>query len=179
MDTPKRPKLLVLFFSRSGTTRNLAEHIAHATGADVEELREQRSRRGPIGWLRSGFEGTYRRSAKTLPLRRNLRDYDVVFVGSPTWSRSLSSPVRGFLEEHAAALSDVALFATCGSRGATDVIAQMKELLKKPPLATLTMLESDVKRSSSVQAGELTEATLRAWEAQERRASPSPASTHG
>jgi flavodoxin len=164
VDQPNQPKLLVVFFSRTGTTRCLAEHIARATGADLEELKENQSRRGLWGWLRSGYEGTYRRSAKPLPVQRHLRDYDLVFVGSPTWNRALASPVRGFLEQHASELTNVALFATCQGQGATEVNAQMAALLKNAPLATLTMLERDVKRSPAVEVGELTEAALCAWE---------------
>lgn len=164
MDQLNQPKLLVVFFSRTGTTRRLAEHIARATSADMEELRESRSRRGILGWLRSGYEGTYRRSAKPLPLQRYLRDYDLVFVGSPTWNRALASPVRGFLEQHASELTNVALFATCQGQGASEVNAQMAAMLKNAPLATLAMLERDVKHSPSVQVGEFTELALCAWE---------------
>ena len=135
MDKLTRPRSLVVFFSRSGTTRCLAEHIARATGADLEELRESRSSSGLGGWLRSGYEGTYRRSAETLPLQRYLRDYDLVFVGSPTWNRALASPVRGFLERHASELANVALFATCQGEGATEVNAQMATVLARPPPA--------------------------------------------
>jgi hypothetical protein len=97
-------------------------------------------------------------------LRRSLSDYDLVFIGSPTWNRSLASPVRGFLEQYSSALPSVALFATCQGRGASDVIAQMAALLKVPPLATLAMLESDVQRGPAVQVGELSETALIAWE---------------
>lgn len=158
------PKVLVVFFSRTGTTRLLAEAIARATRADLEELREHRSRRGIVGWLRSGYEGTYQRSAETLPLRHDLSAYDLVFVGSPTWSRSLSSPVRGFLRQNAARLSSVALFATCAGQGAEAVLEQMAALLKQPPLATLALLQSEVERGAAVRVGELTEAALSAWE---------------
>jgi flavodoxin len=164
VEKPRQPKLLIVFFSRTGTTRRLAEHIARATGADVEELKESRSRGGILGWLRSGYEGTYRRSAQILPLRRRLSDYDLVFIGSPTWNRALASPVRGFLEQYSSALPSAALFATCQGRGASDVIEQMAALLKEPPLATLAMLESDVQSGPAVQVGELSEAALVAWE---------------
>jgi flavodoxin len=165
VDNSNQPRILVVFFSRTGTTRGLAEHIARGTRADVEELPEARSRHGLWGWLRSGYEGTYRRSASILPLQRDLRDYELVFIGSPTWNRALSSPVRGFLEAHAGELVNVALFATCQGQGATDVNAQMASMLKTPPLAKLAMLEADVKRGPSVQVGEFTEAALCAWEA--------------
>lgn len=165
MAEPIQPKVLVVFFSRSGTTRRLAEHVAHATSGDLEELRELGSRRGILGWLRSGYEGTYRRSVKPLPLKRQPSDYDLVFVGSPTWNRALASPVRGFLQENAAALRHVALFATCSGRGATEVIAEMAGRLERAPLATLAMLESDVKRGPAVEVAEFIETALCAWEA--------------
>jgi hypothetical protein len=165
----RQPKVLVAFFSRTGTTRRLAEHIARAIGAELEELKETRSRLGLWGWVRSGYEGTYRRPATVLPLHCNLGDYDIVFIGSPTWNRALASPVRGFLEQYASELShvDVALFATCQGQGASDVLEQMSALLKQPPLAALAMLESDVRSGPAVQVGELSEAALRAWETSE------------
>lgn len=162
----QQPKTLVVFFSRTGTTRHLAESIARAVHAEVEELREVKSRRGLFGWLRSGYEGTYRRSAEPLPLQHDLRQYDLVFVGSPTWNKALASPVRGFLQRHRAELRHVALFATCGGQGASDVLAQMAELLPRPPLATLAMLEHDVKHGPAVWVGELTETALEQWERQ-------------
>jgi flavodoxin len=140
-----RPKVLTVFFSRTGTTRVLAEAIARATHGDLEELRELRSRRGVLGWLRSGYEGTYGKAAEPLTLRHELGGYDIVFIGSPTWNQAVSSPVRGFMQRSQAGLANVALFATCAGRGADRVLAQMGELLPEPPLATLGMLESDVR----------------------------------
>jgi multimeric flavodoxin WrbA len=116
-----------------------------------------------IGWLRSGYEGTYRKSAETLPLRHDVGAYDLVFIGSPTWNRALSSPVRGFLEQSRAQLANVALFATCAERGSDQVLAQMTALLPEPPLATLGMLENDVRHGPAVWVGELVEAALEAW----------------
>ena len=166
----KPAKILVIFFSRTGSTRLVAEAIARASGADCEELRETRSRRGVLGWLRSGYEGTYRRSSETLPLERDVSAYDIVFVGSPTWNRALSSPVRGFLVKNRAALPQVALFATCQARGAEDVLEQMSSLLDRPPLAKLALRELDVKYSPAVQVGELVEAALCAWTAERQPA---------
>lgn len=160
-----KPKILVVFFSRTGTTKRLAEAIARAEHGELEELREARSRRGPLGWLRSGYEGTYCRSAKTLPLLHDLRNYDLVFVGSPTWSRSLSSPVRGFLEQHGAELKDVAVFATCGGHGAENVLEQMTGLLREAPLARLPLAERDARHNPAVWAAEFAESAIAAWEA--------------
>ncbi|HYJ11929.1 MAG TPA: hypothetical protein VEX18_23050, partial [Polyangiaceae bacterium] len=79
MNQPASPKVLVVYFSRTGSTRKVAEGIAHAADADLEELRESRSRRGLLGWLRSGYEGTYRLSSRPLPPLREPSNYQIVF----------------------------------------------------------------------------------------------------
>lgn len=164
-----RPKVLVVYFSRSGVTQRLAEAVARATTGDLEQLRERRSRRGLLGWLRSGYEGSYQLSAEILPLQRDLRAYDLVVVGSPTWNKAVCSPVRGFLRSHAATLPNVALFATCQGKGADLVVAQMAALLPGVPLASLTMRERDVKASSAPVVGEFCERALAALEQTRRQ----------
>jgi menaquinone-dependent protoporphyrinogen IX oxidase len=165
MSQPPTPKVLVVFFSRSGTTRKVAQALAHAAGADLEELRESRSRGGFWGYLRSGYEATYRRSSSDLlPTLCQPRDYDVVFVGSPTWSASVSSPVRAYLEQQRAALPETALFVTCGGPRSDAALAQMAALVAKPPLAQLALPEPEVKRSPAILVGEFLEKTLLAWE---------------
>jgi flavodoxin len=164
MNQPASPKVLVVYFSRTGRTRKVAEAIAQAADADLEELRESRSRRGILGWLRSGYEGSYRLSSHPLPPLREPNNYQVVIIGSPTWHRSLSSPVRGFLEQYGKSLTDVALFATCAQRGADEVLAQMAELLPKAPLATLQLRETEVVHGPAVEVGEFVESSLVSWE---------------
>ena len=161
----KPARILVVFFSRTGNTRKVAEALAHAASADIEELREARSRRGLLGYVRSAYEATRAlASGELLPSTYDPAGYDIVFIGSPTWSASLSSPVRAYLEQKRASLSDVGLFVTSGG-GVTDgVLAQMSGLLMKPPLAKLALREADVKRSPAAQVGEFLEAALVAWE---------------
>jgi hypothetical protein len=175
MNEPTTPKVLVVYFSRTGSTRKLAEAIASATDGDIEELRESRSRRGILGWLRSGYEGAYGLASHPLPLLHDLQNYQLVFVGTPTWNHALSSPVRGFLELNARALPEVALFATCTGRDGDEVMAQMTELLDRPPLSQLRMCEADVTRGPAVEVGEFVEHALVAWEKRHRNAGQTPA----
>jgi flavodoxin len=162
---PRVPKILIVFFSRTGVTRKVAEALAHATCGDMEELREARSRSGFWGYLRSGYEATYRKSSRELlPAKRDPRGYDIVFIGSPTWNASLSSPIRSYLEQQRAALPDTGLFVTCAGREASAVLAQASELLAKPPLAKLTLRDVDVKYGPAVQVGEFLETAVRTWE---------------
>ena len=49
-------RILVVDYSRTGNTHLVAKAIAHDCGADLERIREVRSRRGLWGYLRSARE---------------------------------------------------------------------------------------------------------------------------
>lgn len=92
-------KILVVYYSLTGNTSQVADAIVSYTGADVFEIKtvaeyptDSRERRKVI---QSEID------AHKLPLinnaPKNLREYDIVFVGSPVWANSISLPVQAFL----------------------------------------------------------------------------------
>ena len=153
--------VLVVFYSRSGTTRVLADLVAAALDADVEELRDVRERKGALGWLRSSYEATTGRRGAIEPQRRDPAHYDLVVVGTPVWVSHVSSPVRTWLETNASRLPPVALFCTMGGRGGDRVIAEMSALIGKAPRATLVATNDEVWRG---QMGTQVAAIMRAIE---------------
>ncbi len=44
-------KVLIVYYSRSGQTRNIAEVIAKKLGAELEEIVDHRNRKGLLGFL--------------------------------------------------------------------------------------------------------------------------------
>ena len=134
-------KTLVVCYSRTGNTRMLARRIADAMNAEMEEITDRVNRRGILGYLRSGGAAWLRRRTEVLPMRNDPGAFDLVIVGSPTWSASLSSPVRTFLEDHAVDLPQVAFFCTMGGFGSERVFRQMQAACGRRPLATLARTE--------------------------------------
>ncbi|GAB2874812.1 hypothetical protein GCM10027277_50050 [Pseudoduganella ginsengisoli] len=55
---------LVVYYSRSGVTEKIAQEIASRCGADMDAIREERSRAGPLGFLRSAYECVRRKLPK-------------------------------------------------------------------------------------------------------------------
>jgi len=47
-------KILVVFYSRTGATRTVAQKIADLVKGDLEEIKDTRNRAGILGFLRSG-----------------------------------------------------------------------------------------------------------------------------
>jgi multimeric flavodoxin WrbA len=143
------PRILLVFYSRTRRTRRVAHAIQTALElrgiqCDLEQLREQRDRCGPFGYVRSGFEAWFRRPVKLLPMSFDARDYDVVIIGTPIWNASVSSPVRTFLEQNSARLKRVAFFLTYGGMAKRRVLSQLHALAARPPIAGLAVREREV-----------------------------------
>jgi flavodoxin len=136
-------RTLVVFYSRTGYTREIAHRIAAALYADIEDITDHVNRRGVLGYLRSGREAWFRRRAPLAPLVHDPADYDLVIVGTPVWNMSLSSPVRTFLQDQRLKLHDVAFFCTMGGIGSDRVFAQMEQECGCHPIATLAVREGE------------------------------------
>ena len=137
-------KTLVVYYSRTGTTRTVAQQIAAALGADLEEVHDRERRGGPIGWLRCGYQGYTGKLADIDDPVRDPSDYDLVVIGGPIWASSVSSPIRTFLRRHRDSLAKVAFFCTCGGDDPGRVFLQMTGEAGQPPLAVLLVRQSEL-----------------------------------
>ncbi|MFX1250283.1 MAG: flavodoxin family protein [Promethearchaeota archaeon] len=78
-------KPIVVYYSRTGTTRNVAERIASSLECDIEEILDPTNRRGLKGWLRCGREAMNKHLAPIEELNSNLSDYNRIIIGTPVW----------------------------------------------------------------------------------------------
>jgi flavodoxin len=107
-------KVLVLYYSRTGHTRTVASQIHGLVGGDLIEIQKAEPYPGDCDALvaRNAEE---QRTGYLPPLRTtidNIRDYDVVFIGSPLWNVRLTPPVRSFLSSHDLSGKVIAPFVT-------------------------------------------------------------------
>lgn len=137
-------KVLVVFYSRTGNTRKVAEAIAAALRCEVEEIRDTRDRRSRWGYVRSALDALLRRTTTLAEPTRRPSDYDLVIVGTPVWVGSVSTPVRTYLARHRGAFRRVAFFLTQGGAGAERVFAQMEELTGLRPVGALALREAEL-----------------------------------
>ncbi|HEY3667173.1 MAG TPA: hypothetical protein VGL19_14280, partial [Polyangiaceae bacterium] len=153
MDPNRKPRVLVVYYSRTGNTAEVAEGLARASEADVESIKVSQPHGGVLGYLRSGYEAMFEQEAAILEPTRNPDDYDIVLIGSPTWNSVLSSPVRAYLRRFAGSFPDLGFFVTSGGGEVQRVMAQMSELSGKQPLAVLDLRERDLKGRFAVYLG--------------------------
>ena len=140
-------KTLVIYYSRTGNTKIIAEIIAKNLAADLEEITEIQPKTGIIGWLIAGKDATLQKSTPINDLKHQVADYDLVVIGTPVWSWNMSPPVRSFLQKYKQDLKQVAFFTTMGGNGDQRTFSHMTALSGLTPLATVALLESKIKRS--------------------------------
>ena len=98
---PKKetPKTLVVFYSQTSNTKVVAEKLASQVGADLAEI-------VPVQPYDGDFHATIERGKKELdegafpeiqPLKVDVADYDVIFIGYPIWFGTYAPPVFTFL----------------------------------------------------------------------------------
>lgn len=140
-----RPRpTLVVYFSRRGHTRQLAQLIAEQCGADTEEIVDNVGRRGPLGYLRSMVEAVLRIRVPIQPSQLSPRDYDTVIIGTPVWAWHLASPVRAYLCRHRGRFRRVAFFCCHRGWGPGSALSDVARLCARPPAATLALSDREV-----------------------------------
>lgn len=142
-------KILVVYYTRSGTTRRIAEMLALELGADIEPVREtarHAARKGVRGYLRSLVDILWHRPVDVMPPIHRLQDYDAVVVGSPVWAGFASAPVEAWLKHNGACVQHIAFFCTLRKRGSDSAFDQMGEASGKFAIATCAFDAPDLRR---------------------------------
>lgn len=132
-------KVLVVYHSRSGHTRRLAERLAQELQADLAAIEERHPADGPVGWLRTHLQALLGQAAPIRPPRRSPADYDLVLLGTPVLGWRLAAPVRTFAREWRGRLPSVAFFATSNGADARPAFEELRRLIGRPPLAELVV----------------------------------------
>lgn len=134
-------RVLVVYHSRDGHTRQLAQEIAQACAADVEELRLAHGGAGPTSYLRCVFDAVLHRRPAIVPPSQVLRPDDLLVVGTPVWAGNVAGPVRSYLHVHGATADRVAFFCTFGGSGQQKVLRDLAALCQREPVATLALTD--------------------------------------
>lgn len=93
-------KSLVVYYTRTGKTKFVAEAIAAQLGADIEEIVDLKKREGKIGWIMSGKDASRKSLTEIAPTKKAPADYDLVVIGTPIWAWSPTPAIRTYLSQN-------------------------------------------------------------------------------
>ena len=105
-------KSVVVYYSFEGSTKKIAELIAKTTNSDIiviEPLKELKSK-GFSKYIWGGKDVVMGKKPPIKSIDTNFNDYDLIFLGSPTWVSTYAPPVKTFIDELKVSGKDIAYF---------------------------------------------------------------------
>ncbi len=126
-------KILVAYFSASGTTARVAKELAQAAGADLYEIKPAVPyTKDDLNWMdkksRSSLEMNDKSSRPAIAdSNAEIPQYDTIFLGFPIWWYVAPTIVNSFLESYDFSGKRIILFATSGGSGFGKTAAGLKD----------------------------------------------------
>lgn len=126
-------KVLVLYYSQTGTTKVVAEAIQQQLGADIEAIEVVNPYNGTYQETiaRCKQEMTSGEVPSVKPLQSNFDQYETIFLGYPVWFGTYAQPIAGLIKSQAFEGKKIVTFCTFGSGGLNASTENLKAALPK------------------------------------------------
>lgn len=126
-------KPLIVYFSRSGHTRKIAEDIHRKMGGDMVEIIPEQEYPEKYNDLTEYAKKEQERNARPKIKTKisNMDQYGLVFLGFPNWWGSMPMPVYTFVEENGLNGKTIAPFTTHGGGGAGHSVEDLQKIAPK------------------------------------------------
>ena len=141
-------KTLVVYYSRTGITKRIAEEISQSINCDVEEIKDRENRSGIIGYIKSGYEAARNKLPEIEASTYDLTNYELLIIGTPVWAGKMAVPVKAYIEQNRNKIPNLACFCTCGGSGIEGTLNGIAETAKVTPLASFGLKSSEIKSGS-------------------------------
>ncbi len=139
-------KILVAYFSCTGTTKKLANKLADELNADIFQIE-------PVTeYTKADLDWTNKKSRSSIEMNdmsyrpeitkklNNAEDYDIIFLGFPIWWYVAPTIINTFLESYDFSNKNIVLFATSGGSG----FGKTAQLLQKSCHSATRIRESNI-----------------------------------
>ena len=150
--TGESKKVLIVYLSRTNNTKAIAEIIHKNVGGKLIAIELQHPY--PDNYQATVQQVVRENEAGFLPPLKtkidSIHNYDVVFVGFPTWGMKLPPPMKSFLNQYDLSDKTIIPFNTNGGYGTGNSFETVKALCPKS-----TVLEGFSIRGGSERDGEL------------------------
>ena len=102
-------KILVVYYSRNGNNKFLAEKVAARLNCDLARIRP-RLNFFPLFLMKAGL-GIW-------PIQKNIKSYDLIILCGPVWVGSFVVPLRDFIKKYGRDIKKLNFITCCGSSDA-------------------------------------------------------------
>ena len=128
-----KKKVLVAYFSATGTTKEAAKKVKKASGGTLYRIKPQKAyTKADLNYNNESSRATKEQNDDTARPAvkgkvRNIRKYDVIFIGYPIWWGKEPKVVKTFLESYNLKGKTIIPFCTSGSSGISGSMKGIRE----------------------------------------------------
>ncbi len=146
-------KILIAYYSYSGNTRAVAEKIQNLTNGDLFEIKPKKEYSKDYNEVVSLAEEEKQKDIRPeLVDNGNVKDYDIIFVGTPVWWYTMAGPVKTFLSKNDFSGKIIVPFCTHGGGGASATYTDMQNLAKGATVTEGYTTYEDSAKESEIRA---------------------------
>jgi len=143
-------KSLVVYYTRTGNAKFIAEKIGANIGADTEEIIDLKKRSGPIGFLSGGKDATQGKETEIDNTKYSPKDYNLIIIGTPVWSSSPTPAIRTYINHNDLSGKKVAIFLTAKKQN-QKALEKTKALLSNSQVIGEFMLEEPLNKKEEAE----------------------------
>ena len=138
---------LVVFYSRTGYTKSVAEAISDKLKCDIEEIFDTKKRSGAMGYMGAVKDASGKKLTKIKDITKDTALYDCIIIGTPIWYLTMSTPIRTYITQYSNKFKQAAFFCTHrGNPGTT--FDDMEKISNKKPLTIMEISNKDFKNGT-------------------------------
>jgi len=113
---PEKPKVLVVYYSRTGNTKAIAESIKDTLGCTIQEIKDLKDRSGIKGFISGMIDAKKNPITEISPKIVDVKDYDLLIIGSPGWGVKLTPAINTFINSTDFTGKKIVLFGVASGR---------------------------------------------------------------
>lgn len=90
----------VLYFSRNGNGKRIAEKIAKKTGCHISVITDDKNWKGPLGFIKGGFYATtWKLTRPTVSPPVTWEQYEHIIIISPLWANNVAPAIYSLIQK--------------------------------------------------------------------------------
>lgn len=126
----KDDKAMIVYFSWSGNTEEVAKEIQKQTNADIFKIIPKTLYTNDYDELLKVAQNEQKNNERPEIANKieNLSDYEIIYLGFPNWYYDMPMIMYSFLEEYDLSGKVIVPFVTSGGSGFSDAIATIKSM---------------------------------------------------
>ncbi|MFA9396935.1 MAG: flavodoxin family protein [Clostridiaceae bacterium] len=141
-------KVLVVYYSRTGTTKKVSEKLKESYGYTIEEIKDNKNRKGVINYILSGKDSIKKTDTNIDEPKYNPEDYDLIIIGTPVWASNMTPAIRKYLDTYKDKINKFAVYTCEKGSGGVKAVLGIESLLGKKGECALILNEKEVKDDS-------------------------------